>query len=113
MGEVVPAHTLPTLHPPSPPTVHKLLRLALQQLTRAFNNNINTVTGSQLTTERSTIFTLPQYSFIPVLRNQVLKASLVLNIPCKFRMFQHTIIKIRFLLVHYDPTLSKVTLLQK
>ena len=29
MGEVVPARTLPTLHPPSPPTVHQLLRLAL------------------------------------------------------------------------------------
>ena len=24
MGEVVPARTLPTLHPPSPPTVHQL-----------------------------------------------------------------------------------------
>ena len=29
MGEVVLARTLPTLHPPSPPTVHQLLRLAL------------------------------------------------------------------------------------
>ena len=29
MGEVVPAHKSPTLHPPSPPTVHQLLRLAL------------------------------------------------------------------------------------
>ena len=29
MGEVVLAHTLPTLHPPSPPTVHQLWRLAL------------------------------------------------------------------------------------
>ena len=29
MGEVVPARTLPTLHPPSPPTVHQLSRLAL------------------------------------------------------------------------------------
>ena len=29
MGEVVPARTSPTLHPPSPPTVHQLLRLAL------------------------------------------------------------------------------------
>ena len=34
MGEVVPAHTSPTLHPPpSPPTVHQLSRLALQELT--------------------------------------------------------------------------------
>ena len=29
MGEVVAAHTSPTLHPPSPPTVHQLSRLAL------------------------------------------------------------------------------------
>ena len=29
MGEVVPARTLPTLHPPSPPTVHQLSWLAL------------------------------------------------------------------------------------
>ena len=29
MGEVVPARTSPTLHPPSPPTVHQLLPLAL------------------------------------------------------------------------------------
>ena len=32
MGEVVPAPTSPTLHPPSPPTVHQLLRLALYEL---------------------------------------------------------------------------------
>ena len=29
MGEVVPARTSPTLHPPCPPTVHQLSRLAL------------------------------------------------------------------------------------
>ena len=29
MREVVPARTSPTLHPPSPPTVHQLSRLAL------------------------------------------------------------------------------------
>ena len=29
MGEVMPARTSPTLHPPSPPTVHQLSRLAL------------------------------------------------------------------------------------
>ena len=29
MGEVVPTRTSPTLHPPSPPTVHQLSRLAL------------------------------------------------------------------------------------
>ena len=29
MGEVVPARTLPTVHPPSPPTVHQLSWLAL------------------------------------------------------------------------------------
>ena len=29
MGEVVPAHTSPTLHAPSPPTVHQLSQLAL------------------------------------------------------------------------------------
>ena len=34
MGEVVPARTSPTLHPPSPPTVHQLSRLALEE----FNN---------------------------------------------------------------------------
>ena len=28
MGEIVPARTSPTLHPPSPPTVHQLLWLA-------------------------------------------------------------------------------------
>ena len=32
MGEVVPARTSPTLHPPSPPTVHQLSRLALWEL---------------------------------------------------------------------------------
>ena len=32
MGEVVPARTSPTLHPPFPPTVHQLSRLALQEL---------------------------------------------------------------------------------
>ena len=32
MGEVVPARTLPTLHTPSPPTVHQLSWLALQDL---------------------------------------------------------------------------------
>ena len=35
MGEVVPARTSPTLHPPSPPTVHQLSRLALKELTQA------------------------------------------------------------------------------
>ena len=34
MGEVVPARTSPTLHPPSPPTVHQLSRLALYELTQ-------------------------------------------------------------------------------
>ena len=33
MGEVVPARTLPTLHPPSPPTVHQLSWLALLMAT--------------------------------------------------------------------------------
>ena len=32
MGEEVPARTSPTLHPPSPPTVHQLSWLALQEL---------------------------------------------------------------------------------
>ena len=32
MGEVVPARTSPTRHPPSPPTVHQLSRLALYEL---------------------------------------------------------------------------------
>ena len=32
MGEVVPARTSPTLHPPSPPTVHQLSWLALRVL---------------------------------------------------------------------------------
>ena len=32
MGEVVPARTSQTLHPPSPPTMHQLLRLALYEL---------------------------------------------------------------------------------
>ena len=34
MGEVVPARTSPTLHPPSPPTVHQLSWLALFVLTQ-------------------------------------------------------------------------------
>ena len=34
MGEVVPARISPTLHPPSPPTVHQLSRLALKELSR-------------------------------------------------------------------------------
>ena len=33
MGEVVPARTSPTLHPPSPPTVHQLSQLALWEIT--------------------------------------------------------------------------------
>ena len=33
MGEVVSARISPTLHPPSPPTVHQLSRLALEELT--------------------------------------------------------------------------------
>ena len=37
MVEVVPARTLPTLHPPSPPTVHQLSRLALEKLTNLSN----------------------------------------------------------------------------
>ena len=32
MGEVVPARTSPTLHPPSPPTVHQWSQLALLEL---------------------------------------------------------------------------------
>ena len=32
MGEVVPARTSPTLHPPFPPTVHQLSQLALEEL---------------------------------------------------------------------------------
>ena len=32
MGEVVPARTSPTLHPPSPPPVHQLSRLALYRV---------------------------------------------------------------------------------
>ena len=32
MGEVVPACTSPTLYPPSPPTVHQLSQLALEEL---------------------------------------------------------------------------------
>ena len=34
MGEVVPARTSPTLHLPSPPTVHQLSRLALLRVKR-------------------------------------------------------------------------------
>ena len=32
MGEVVPARTSPTLHPPSPPTVHQLSWISLSEL---------------------------------------------------------------------------------
>ena len=32
MGKLVPARTSPTLHPPSPSTVHQLSRLALEEL---------------------------------------------------------------------------------
>ena len=32
IGEVVPARTSPTLHPPSPPTLHQLSQLALEEL---------------------------------------------------------------------------------
>ena len=39
MGEVVPARTSPTLHPPSPPTVHQLSSLALQELTHTDANS--------------------------------------------------------------------------
>ena len=34
MGEVVLARTSPTLHPPSPPTVHQLLQLELKESIR-------------------------------------------------------------------------------
>ena len=34
-GEVVPARTSPTLHPPSPTTVHQLSQLALKELTHS------------------------------------------------------------------------------
>ena len=36
MGEVVPARISPTLHPPSPPTVHQLSRLALLRVNYPF-----------------------------------------------------------------------------
>ena len=38
MGEVVLARTLPTLHPPSPPTVHQLLQPALEELSTNLTN---------------------------------------------------------------------------
>ena len=37
MGEVVPTRTSPTLHPPSPPTVHQLSRLALLRVNEDFS----------------------------------------------------------------------------
>ena len=40
MGEVVPARTSLTLHPPSPPTVHQLSRLALYELKVDINQYI-------------------------------------------------------------------------
>ena len=46
MGEVVPARTSPTLHPPSPPTVHQLSRLALEELACA-KNHIYTVYANE------------------------------------------------------------------
>ena len=47
MGEVVPARTSPTLHPPSPPTVHQLLRLALEEL-RSKSRNTDTSSYCQM-----------------------------------------------------------------
>ena len=42
MGEVVPARTSPTLHPPSPPTVHELSQLALKELSvSAWKNGVD------------------------------------------------------------------------
>ena len=39
MGKVVPARTSPTLHPPSPPTVHQLSRLTLYELIGSLGKN--------------------------------------------------------------------------
>ena len=44
MGEVVPARTLPTLHPPSPPTVHQLSWLALKELIALKSNSSSCMT---------------------------------------------------------------------
>ena len=43
MGEVVPARSSPTLHPPSPPTVHQLSWLALWELTLPYPRNFQFV----------------------------------------------------------------------
>ena len=46
MGEVVPARTSPTLHPPSPPTVHQLSWLTLLRVKyhiKLLNNNSTTI----------------------------------------------------------------------
>ena len=39
MGEVVSGRTSLTLHPPSPPTVHQLSRLALLELTVVYSDS--------------------------------------------------------------------------
>ena len=43
MGEVVPARTSSTLHPPSPPTVHQLSWLALKELSPLHDTCIHTL----------------------------------------------------------------------
>ena len=48
MGEVVPALTSPTLHPPSPPTVHQLSRLALR--VNAYNKYVIQLTKVAMST---------------------------------------------------------------
>ena len=50
MGEVVPARTSPTLHPPSPRTVHQLLWLALQELIHSWCRNTREVSRWQIIT---------------------------------------------------------------
>ena len=47
MGEVVPARTSPILHPPSPPTVHQLLRLVLEELISVINITVSVMRRSE------------------------------------------------------------------
>ena len=49
MGEVVPARTSPTLHPPSPPTVHKIVMTSTVRVKLAYNETIHATLCSDFT----------------------------------------------------------------
>ena len=79
IGEAVPACTSPTLHPPSPPTVHQLSRLALLRVNNALEEHTTTHMPPYYTVQYSAIngswfpffmIIWTNHCFIPVLHVQ-------------------------------------------